>query len=116
MPINRRYPLAQLLEACRTFTMKPRKKITFEYILIKDENDTRADALRLVKLLAPIRAKVNLIPFNAHDQSDFKRPSVEHVKEFLQILLDHNLTAMTRKSKGDDILAACGQLKAKLIP
>ncbi len=114
MPINKKYPLNQLLEACRTFTMKPRKKITFEYILMKGINDTKEDAIRLTKLLAPIRAKVNLIPFNDYDKSDFKRPSKETINEFLQVLLDRNFTAITRKSKGDDILAACGQLKAKL--
>ncbi|MBU8848346.1 MAG: 23S rRNA (adenine(2503)-C(2))-methyltransferase RlmN [Desulfobacterales bacterium] len=114
MPINKKYPLNQLLEACRTFTMKPRKKITFEYILMKGVNDTKADALKLAKLLAPIKAKVNLIPFNEYDKSDFKRPSKNQVSEFLQVLLDRNFTAITRKSKGDDILAACGQLKAKL--
>ncbi len=116
MPINKKYPLNQLLEACRTFAMKPRNKITFEYILMKGVNDAKADALRLVKLLTSIKAKVNLIPFNEHDKSDFRRPSKIDVSDFLQILLDRNLTAITRKSKGDDILAACGQLKAKLIP
>lgn len=115
MPINKTYPIHQLLAACRAFTMKPRNKITFEYILIKGLNDTKEDAVRLAKLLAPIKAKVNLIPFNEHDQSDFKRPSKKQISDFLQILLDRNLTAITRKSKGEDILAACGQLKAKLI-
>jgi 23S rRNA (adenine2503-C2)-methyltransferase len=114
MPINKKYPLNQLLEACRTFAMKPRNKITFEYILMKGVNDTIADAQRLVTLLAPIKAKVNLIPFNEYDKSEFYRPSKNKISEFLQILLDRNLTAITRKSKGDDILAACGQLKAKL--
>jgi len=116
MPVNLKYPISRLLEACRTFTMKPRNKITFEYILMKGMNDTKEDALRLVRLLAPIKAKVNLIPFNEYDNSIFKRPSKKEISDFLQILLDRNLTAITRKSKGDDILAACGQLKAKLIP
>ncbi|MCD4675377.1 MAG: 23S rRNA (adenine(2503)-C(2))-methyltransferase RlmN [Desulfobacula sp.] len=116
MPINKKYPLKELLEVCRTFTMKPRNKITFEYILMQGVNDTKEDALRLVKLLSPIKAKVNLIPFNEYDGSMFKRPSKKDISQFLQILLDRNFTAITRKSKGDDILAACGQLKAKLIP
>ena len=94
--------------------MKPRKKITFEYILIHGVNDTDADARRLIKLLMPIRAKVNLIPFNEHDESDFKRPSREKIQAFMQTLLNNNLTAMVRKSKGEDISAACGQLKAKI--
>ena len=114
MPINKKYPLNQLLKACQTFTMKPRKKITFEYILMKGINDTKEDALRLAKLLAPIKAKVNLIPFNEYDKSEFKCPSKNKISEFLQVLLDKNFTAITRKSKGADILAACGQLKAKL--
>ena len=114
MPINQKYPLGQLLEACRTFTMKPRKKITFEYILMKGVNDSKIDALKLVRLLSPIKAKVNLIPFNEYENSEFKRPSKDQVSEFLQILLDRDFTAIIRKSKGDDILAACGQLRAKL--
>ncbi len=114
MPINKKYPLNQLLKACQSFTMKPRKKITFEYILMKGINDTKEDALRLAKLLAPIKAKVNLIPFNEYDKSEFKCPSKNQTSEFLQVLLDKNFTAIIRKSKGADILAACGQLKAKL--
>ncbi|MCG8567639.1 MAG: 23S rRNA (adenine(2503)-C(2))-methyltransferase RlmN, partial [Desulfobacterales bacterium] len=96
------------------FNMKPRNKITFEYILIKGVNDSDDHARKLVKLLAPIRAKVNLIPFNEHPGSDFKRPSNNRVHAFLKILLDKDMTAIIRKSKGDDILAACGQLRAKL--
>ena len=113
MPVNRKYPIAELLDACRSFKMKPRNKITFEYILIKGINDSDEDAKRLVKMLAPIKAKVNLIPFNAHERSDFKRPSEAKVSRFLQILLDRQITAITRKSKGDDISAACGQLRAE---
>jgi len=114
MPVNKKYPLSQLLEACRTFIIKPRNKITFEYILMKGVNDSKEDALKLIKLLAPIKAKINLIPFNQCEELEFKSPSKKEISDFLQILLDHNLTAITRKSKGDDILAACGQLKAKL--
>jgi 23S rRNA (adenine2503-C2)-methyltransferase len=114
MPINNKYPIHELLKACRAFIMKPRNKITFEYILIQGINDSRADALKLVKLLAPIRAKVNLIPFNEHEGSFFKRPDLKTISGFLQILLDQNMTAIIRKSKGDDISAACGQLKAKI--
>jgi 23S rRNA (adenine2503-C2)-methyltransferase len=113
MPINRKYPLKQLLEACRRFTMKPRNKITFEYILIKDLNDSKEDALRLISLLSPIRAKINLIPFNEYENSEFKRPDDKVINTFLQILLDKKFTAIIRKSKGKDILAACGQLRAK---
>ncbi len=115
MPINNKYPISDLLEACRKFTMKPRNKITFEYILIQGINDSKEDALKLVTLLSPIRAKVNLIPFNEHEASPFKRPAPKQILAFLQILLDRDMTAMTRKSKGADISAACGQLKAKMI-
>ncbi len=113
MPINKKYPIAELLDACKRYKMKPRNKITFEYILIQGINDSDEDAKRLVKLLTPIKAKVNLIPFNEHDGSDFKRPSPAGVSRFLQILLDRRMTAITRKSRGDDISAACGQLRAK---
>jgi 23S rRNA (adenine2503-C2)-methyltransferase len=116
MPINEKYPLSQLLEACRAFKIKPRNKITFEYILMKGVNDSNQDARKLIDFLSPIRgkAKVNLIPFNQCPELEFKCPSKQEISDFLQILLDNDLTAMTRKSKGDDILAACGQLKAKL--
>ncbi len=115
MPVNNRYPLKQLLDACRSFKMRPRNKITFEYILIKGINDTIEDAERLCRMLAPIKAKINLIPFNEHSMSAFKTPSREKVSAFLQILLDNKFTAIIRKSRGRDISAACGQLKAKLL-
>jgi len=112
MPINNTYPLEQLLAACQNFTMKPRNKITFEYIVIKGVNDTPRHARQLVRLLTPIRAKINLIAFNRHPGSDLEQPDPEKVQAFLQILLDKNMTAILRKSKGADILAACGQLRA----
>lgn len=113
MPINRKYPLLDLLNACRRFQMKPRNKITFEYILIQGVNDSDDDAHRLIKLLEPIRAKINLIPFNEHANSSFRRPSPEEVDRFFQIILNSSITAIIRKSMGNDISAACGQLKAK---
>ncbi len=113
MPINKRYPLPRLLDTCKQVKLKPRDKITFEYILIKGINDQDQDARNLVKILTPIRAKVNVIPFNEHPGSDFKRPSDKRIHDFVQILLDKGLIAIVRKSKGDDILAACGQLRAK---
>jgi 23S rRNA (adenine2503-C2)-methyltransferase len=113
MPINEKYPIETLLDACKKFTMKPRNKITFEYILMAGINDSPSHARKLAGLLSPIRAKVNLIPFNEHGGASFKRPSKEKIHGFLKILLDKNMTAIIRKSKGDDISAACGQLKAK---
>lgn len=115
MPVNRNWPIEALLTACKEFDMKPRNKITFEYILMSGVNDSDAHAHALVRLLSPIRAKVNLIPFNEHAKAPFKRPSQERINTFLNILLDRNMTAIVRKSKGDDISAACGQLKAARI-
>ncbi len=112
MPVNRKYPMEMLLEACRTYPLAPRDKITFEYILISGINDSDEDARRLVKLLAPIASKVNLIPFNEHAESEFKCPSNNRVHRFLQILHDNGYTAIIRKSMGQDISAACGQLSA----
>lgn len=111
MPINRTYPIDTLLAACRDYPLKPRRRITFEYILMKGINDAPADARKLVKLLHPIRSKVNLIPFNEHPGSPFERPSPEAIDGFQQILLDANMTVIIRHSKGRDIGAACGQLR-----
>lgn len=114
MPVNRRYPLKQLMAACRQYPLQPRQRITFEYILIRDVNDSDQDARRLVKLLHGIKAKVNLIPFNEHDASPFRTPSEERISRFQGILLDRGMVAIRRASKGQDISAACGQLKGKL--
>lgn len=114
MPINRTYPLAELMAACRQLPLEPRQRITFEYILIGGLNDSRADAKRLVKLLHGLRAKVNLIPYNEHAGSPLKRPTEAAVEEFQRYLLDRQIVAIRRASKGQDISAACGQLKAKL--
>ena len=114
MPINRTYPLAELMSACRDLPLEPRQRITFEYILIGGVNDSRSDAKRLVKLLHGIRAKVNLIPYNEHAGSDLKQPTDEAIEDFQRYLLDRQIVAIRRASKGLDISAACGQLKAKL--
>ncbi len=110
MPINRRYPIAELLEACRRFPLPRRGRITAEYILIRGINDSPDDALRLAKLLRPLRAKVNLIPFNAHDRSEFQAPDDRTVNQFRDILIQKQYTTIIRHSKGRDIGAACGQL------
>ena len=114
MPINKKYPIEQLLDACRRYPLKPHRRITFEYILMKDINDSEADAHRLVKLLRPLKAKVNLIPFNAYGDSEFQRPDESVIERFQQILLDANYTVIIRRSKGGDISAACGQLRGRL--
>jgi 23S rRNA (adenine2503-C2)-methyltransferase len=108
--INRKYPLKELLKACREYPLPPHRRLTFEYVLIKGVNDSSLDAQRLVKLLKGIHCKVNLIPYNEHPGSDFQRPSDPEVLRFQKILTDAHLDAFIRKSKGRDILAACGQL------
>ena len=113
MPVNRKYPIHVLIEACRRFPLKPRRMITFEYVLIRDMNDSAEDARRLVRLLRGIRCKINLIPLNPHEGSDFQRPSDARVLLFQKILTDNNITALIRESKGQDILAACGQLSGR---
>jgi 23S rRNA (adenine2503-C2)-methyltransferase len=112
MPVNKRYPLKSLLDACRRFPLEPRRRITFEYVMLQGINDTRDDARRLVRILKGIPCKVNLIPFNPYAGAEFRRPSDEEVERFQKVLLEGNITALVRKSKGQDILAACGQLKA----
>ncbi|RPI78078.1 MAG: 23S rRNA (adenine(2503)-C(2))-methyltransferase RlmN [Desulfobacteraceae bacterium] len=116
MPVNRKYPLEQLLAACKAFPLPNRRKITFEYILIAGENDADQDAQNLCKLLTGLRAKINLIPLNAHEGSKMKAPDPERVLAFQEILIHKHYTAMIRKSKGRDISAACGQLSGKYNP
>ncbi len=115
MPINRTYPLEALLEACRQFPLPPGRRITFEYILIKGVNDSVDDARRLGKLLQPIRSKINLIPFNPHEGCDFQRPPEAVIQAFYEVLFAKNYTVIIRRSKGQDISAACGQLRARSI-
>ena len=110
VPPNRRYPLADILAACRRFPLKKRSRITFEYVLLDGVNDTPEDARRLVRLLSGIRAKVNLIPLNPAPGIPYERPSDARVDRFAQILADRHLTVSVRKSRGRDIRAACGQL------
>lgn len=110
MPLNRKYPLASLIEACRQYPHRPRRRITFEYALIKDVNDSPEHAKRLAELVQPVRPKINLIACNPFAESGFSAPSDETVLQFQQILIDRNLTVIVRKPRGRDILAACGQL------
>ena len=108
--VNKVYPLETLLAACRAFPLKPRRRLTFEYVLLAGVNDTAQDAARLVKLVRGIRCKINLIPFNEFPGNSHRRPSDESVLRFQAILTRHGLEAYIRKSKGRDILGACGQL------
>ncbi|CAI4033441.1 putative dual-specificity RNA methyltransferase RlmN [Nitrospira tepida] len=108
--VDRLYPLATLLDACRRFPLSARARLTFEYVLLAGVNDSRADAARLVTLLRGFRCKVNLIPFNEFPQSPFRRPSDKSVLAFQSILRASQINALIRKSKGPDVLGACGQL------
>src|SRR5689334_7608773 len=110
VPPNRKYSLAALLDACRKFPLKKRSRITFEYVMLAGVNDSPEDARRLAKLLAGMKAKVNLIPLNPAPGIEFERPSDERVERFAQILADRHMTVSVRKSRGRDIRAACGQL------
>lgn len=110
VPLNRKYNIAEVIEACRRFPVTRRSRITFEYVMLGGVNDSPADARRLVSLLNGIRAKVNVIPLNEAAGIPFGRPSEERVDEFVRILAERHVTVSVRKSRGRDIRAACGQL------
>jgi 23S rRNA (adenine2503-C2)-methyltransferase len=110
MPINRRYPLADLLAACRAFPLPQHRRITFAYVLLAGINDSADQARQLARLLKGFRAKINLIPFNPHPRLDFGRPAESKVLEFQDILREANFTVLIRESRGQEIAAACGQL------
>jgi 23S rRNA (adenine2503-C2)-methyltransferase len=112
-PINRRYPLTQLLDCCRRLPLNRRSRITFEYVMLRGINDSAEDARRLLKLLAPLKAKVNLIFFNQFPGAQFQPSLRSQVEAFQAILHQGNLTATIRESRGQDIAAACGQLYAE---
>ncbi len=113
MPVNRRYPIKELLAACRRFPLGPRNRITFEYVMLEGVNDSAEDALQLARLLRGLRCKINLIPFNPFPGSGFRRPDEAVVRHFQKILHDRHYTAPVRESRGRDISAACGQLSER---
>ena len=110
MPLNRRWPLQNLLDCCRRFPLEPRRRITFEYVLLEGVTDSPEDAHRLAGLLKGIPSKVNLIPYNPNPGLPYQRPSAQTVDRFQQILSSHHISAFVRKTRGQDISAACGQL------
>ena len=113
IPVNRKWNITALLEVCRRFPLEPRRRITFEYVLIGGINDSPDDALRLVLLLKGVKKKVNLIPLNADPLIPLQPPAWESVLAFQRILLDHHLTAYIRRPRGEDVSAACGMLAAR---
>jgi 23S rRNA (adenine2503-C2)-methyltransferase len=113
MPVNRRYPLNQVLALCREFPLRRRTRITFEYVMVEGINDSSQDSKRLLRILRGIPSKINLIPLNEAPEIPFKKPSEERVRRFQEILMEGGLTAIVRNSKGREISAACGQLQGK---
>ncbi len=110
MPINKKYPLSALLEACQKYPLRPWEHLTFEYVMLGGVNDTAEDARRVVRLLSPLKSvKVNLIPWNP-GELPYRESSPEQIEEFRQILVDRGVPAFVRYSRGRDVMAACGQL------
>ena len=109
MPINRKYPIEELLEACRNYPLRPWEKLTFEYVLLGGFNDAPEDARRLAKLVSNLRAKVNLIPWNPGDLP-YRKPDPQRVEAFRAILSDKGVPIFVRYSRGQDVMGACGQL------
>ncbi len=114
VPINRHYPLAELLAACRAYPLPPRRRITFEYVMLEGINDQDQHARELVRLLAGMPALVNLIPFNPFPQARYRRSGNARIDAFRDIILRAGLMTVTRKTRGDDIAAACGQLAGQV--
>jgi 23S rRNA (adenine2503-C2)-methyltransferase len=111
MPVNRKYNLSALLDACLYFTSRKKQRITFEYILIAQVNDSDEQARQLAKHARALEAKVNLIPYNNVEGLDWTQPSIDRQKKFLSVLRSAEVRATLRREKGDDIAAACGQLR-----
>ncbi len=113
VPINRKWPIAELLEACRQYPrLSNSERITFEYVMLKGVNDTEADAKRLVKLIAGIPAKINLIPFNPWPGAVHERSDWERIESFAEVVNRAGYASPVRTPRGEDIMAACGQLKS----
>lgn len=113
MPINKKYPLNELMDACREYAHQSGDRVTFEYVLLKGVNDTLEDAKRVHKLVKNVPSKLNLIPFNEHEGADYTRPEVSAVLAFQNELIRLGHTVFIRRTMGRDIYAACGQLRSK---
>jgi len=112
-PINRKYSLEQLIEACRAYPLGERERLTFEYVMLKGVNDSDRDARQLIKLLNRVRAKVNLIPHNPAPELPYVSSDMDQIIEFQSVLIRSGLPAFIRRPRGQDISAACGQLAAR---
>jgi 23S rRNA (adenine2503-C2)-methyltransferase len=116
VPLNKTYPIAELLAACREYLeVSPRDFITFEYVMLQGVNDAPDHAKELARLLKKVPSKVNLIPFNGFPDSGFERSAMDRIKRFQQVLLDAGFIATIRRTRGDDIDAACGQLAGQVV-
>lgn len=116
VPLNQKYPIKQVIDACKHYVAdEPRRRITFEYVMLDGINDSRKDALALVKLLRQVPAKVNLIPFNPFPNTVYRCSSQEKIDAFRDVLVANGLTTITRKTRGEDIDAACGQLAGQVM-
>ncbi len=116
VPINRKYPIEELLAACKRYLLNKNRKesVTFEYVMLDGVNDSEHQAHQLVKLLKGIRAKINLIPFNSFEQSGYQRSSQQAIDRFSQVLMQNDIVVITRRPRGEDIAAACGQLAGQV--
>ena len=115
VPINKKYPLAQLMDICRNyFKNEPRRVVTFEYVMLKGVNDQPEHAAQLIKLLSDVPSKVNLIPFNPFPLTQYERSSQTAINAFRDQLMEKGINTITRKTRGDDIDAACGQLAGEV--
>ena len=113
VPINRKYPIAELLDACRDYPgVRNSRRITFEYVMLRGVNDSDADARELVRIIAGIPAKVNLIPFNPWPLAPYDRSTDERIEAFAEIIRNAGYPSPVRTPRGEDIMAACGQLKS----
>ncbi|MDH3328706.1 MAG: 23S rRNA (adenine(2503)-C(2))-methyltransferase RlmN, partial [Desulfobulbaceae bacterium] len=114
MPINKKYPISSLIEACRKFNMKKRQRIMFEYTMLEGINDSDASAEKLARLLHGIPCKINLLAMNATADNEFRSPGRDRILRFQEILRNNGYTVFIRQSRGEDISAACGQLAGKI--
>lgn len=116
VPINRKYPLADLLAACRRYVdRQPRRRVTFEYVMLAGVNDSIAEARAMIRLLRDVPAKINLIPFNPFPGTDYRTSSQPVIDRFRDILMEAGIMTVTRRTRGDDIDAACGQLAGRVM-
>ena len=116
VPLNRKYPIEELLAACKRYLAAKQRKesVTFEYVMLEGVNDSVKQAHQLAELLQDIRAKINLIPFNSFERSGYNRSSQKAIDKFSQVLIDHGIIVITRRPRGEDIAAACGQLAGQV--